>query len=134
MERKCLKVHVLHATQFGGGPNASDTPGHEKDDTVIGEYRINYEDKTSASFPIVYGKDVRDWYYVEGPKEELERGKIAWHGENPYATRIGAKIRLYHGAWQNPRPDTKIVSIDYISRKDATPCMPFCLAITLEMK
>jgi hypothetical protein len=34
--------------------------------------------------------------------------------------------------WKNPKPDQKIVSIDFRGRKDETVAAPFCVAITAE--
>ena len=36
--------------------------------------------------------------------------------------------------WDNPKPDKKIASIDFSSKKDETPAAPFCIAITAEVK
>ena len=127
------KLHILHATGFGGGPNQDGDPLFVKDDTPIGEYQVHFEDKTSEAIPIVYGKDVRDWFYVDGEKD-ISRGKVAWTGDNAFAKQVGARIRLYLTTWENPKPGTKVVTIDYLSRKDDTVAAPFCLAITLETK
>ncbi len=124
-------LHILHATGWGSGPE--DSPLFVKDDTLIGEYRVNYEDKSSETISIVYGKDVRDWFYAEGEKD-VSRGKVAWKGDNERAKQFGKRIRLYMTTWVNPKPDKKVVGIDYLSRKDDTRAAPFCLAITLETK
>ncbi len=34
--------------------------------------------------------------------------------------------------WKNPKPEKKVVSIDYIGRKSETPAVPFCGAMTVE--
>src|SRR5205823_6181546 len=102
-----------------------------EDDTPIGEYRVHYEDGTNAVIPIVYGKDVRDWFYVEDEKEP-SRGKVAWQGNNGRAPQVGARIRLYLSTWENPSPGKKVTTIDYSSRKDQTVAAPFCIAMTLE--
>jgi len=84
VDAQCAKLHFLHATCFGGGPNQEGSPLFVKDGTTIGEYRLTFEDKTTVGIPIVYGQDVRDWFYVEG-EPGIERGKIAWSGENERA-------------------------------------------------
>jgi hypothetical protein len=128
---KCSKLHVLHATCFGGGPNKPGNPLHVSDGTTIGQYMVHYSDGSGEGIPIVYGEDVRDWFYVE---DELKttRGKIVWNGENDRAAMLDAKIRLYLLSWENPHPDKTIVTIDYIGKKDETPAAPFCVAMTLE--
>jgi hypothetical protein len=131
VDAKCAKVHVLHATCFGGGPNQVGSPLHVKDGTTIGEYRVNFEDKTTVAIPVVYGQDVRDWFYIESDSGP-DRGTIAWNGENERAKEVGAKIRLFQSEWKNPMPDKKLLSIDYVGRKSETPAAPFCVAISLE--
>ena len=131
VDAKCTKLHFLHATCFGGGPNQEGSPLWVKDGTTIGEYRLTFEDKTTVGIPIVYGQDVRDWFYVEG-EPGIERGKIAWSGTNERAPEVGAKIRIYQTTWKNTNPDKKIVSIEYLGKKSETPAAPFCVAITLE--
>jgi hypothetical protein len=133
VDAKCAKVHMLHATQFGGGPNVEGGVGHEKDGTTIGEYKITFEDKSTDSIPIVYGNDVRDWWYADDEKDPL-RSKVVWRSENALSKSRGSKIRLYATVWANSKVDQKIVKIDYNSRKDSTPCAPFCLAISLQEK
>jgi len=61
--RKAGKLHFLHATQYGGGPNQKGNEGYVDDDTLIGEYRINFSDRSALIIPIVYGQDVRDWFF-----------------------------------------------------------------------
>jgi hypothetical protein len=133
VDKHFAKLHILHATNFGGGPNQEGTPWFVKDDTLIGEYRVNFEDKSSVTIPIIYGKDVRDWFYIDGEKEP-SRGKVVWKGDNNRAKLAGARIRLYLTTWENTVPEKKVVSIDYLSKKDDTVAAPFCLALTLEAK
>jgi thiol-disulfide isomerase/thioredoxin len=129
--RKTGKLHFLHATQYGGGPNQKGNEGYVDDDTLIGEYRINFADRSALIIPIVYGQDVRDWFYVDNEGEPA-RGKVVWKGENDYAKSVEAKIRLYTYTWDNPWPEKVIDTIDYSSKKQETPAAPFCIAITLE--
>src|SRR5438045_3300896 len=97
-------LHLLHATVFGGGPNKAGSDLFVADGTRIGEYRVNYEDGTAAVFPVVYGQDVRDWFYVEG-EAEPERGKVAWSGVNVRSKQVGAAgIRVYRSRWVNAWP------------------------------
>ena len=129
--QKFAKLHILHACGYGGGPNTAGAAGHVEDDTEIGSYKINYADKTTETIPIVYGQDVRDWWYIEGEKETA-RAKVVWKGENEQAKKLNSKVRLYMTTWKNPKPDKKVVSIDYIGRKADTAAAPFCVAMTLE--
>jgi hypothetical protein len=127
------KLHILHATCFGGGPNQAGTPGYVEDGTTVGEYKVRYEDDRVETIPIVYGQDVRDWWYIKGDKT-TNRAKIVWKGENEYATQLQSKLRLYETVWMNPRPDQAVRSIDFVSRKTETAAAPFVVAMSLEEK
>jgi hypothetical protein len=131
VNRAFAKLHVLHATCFGGGPNAPGTDWHVKDGTLIGQYVLHYDDGSAEGLSITYGEDVRDWYYVDG-EAEPSRGKVVWKGQNNRATQVGARLRLYASTYTNPKPKQKVVKIDYTSRKSETPAGPFCLAMTIE--
>lgn len=133
LDKKFVTLHILHATGFGGGPSLPGTHWYVKDDTLIGEYKIHYEDKSVETIPIVYGKDVRDWWFRKDEKEP-SRSKVAWKGDNKYSNRCRCRLRLYLTSWKNPKPDSKVVSIDYIGRKNETMSAPFCVAITVEKK
>jgi len=100
-----------------------------EDGTVIGLYRVNYQGGAVAEIPIVFGEDVRNWI-CKTEQKPVTRGTIAWIGRNPAVRRWGEAIRLYITAWENPQPDKKVLSIDYVSLN--TKASPFCVAITLE--
>jgi hypothetical protein len=132
--RPVSRLHILHATCFGGGPNRPGDPWFVKDNTPIGEYRINFDDDSALIIPVVYGKDVRDWFYVEG-EPKPSRGTVAWTGVNARSKQVGAEgIRLYLTSWVNPWPHKKVMTIDYSARKDDTVAAPFCVAISVEEK
>jgi hypothetical protein len=46
---------------------------------------------------------------------------------------IRRALTLYLTTWENPKPDKKIVAIDYSTTKE-TDCAPFCVAISGEEK
>src|SRR5262245_50281276 len=67
------KIHILHATGYGNGSTVGQEakdgdPLFVADGTKIAEYQIRYEDGASASIPVVYGQDVRDWWFTEKAK------------------------------------------------------------------
>jgi hypothetical protein len=41
---------------------------------------------------------------------------------------------LYASTWTNPKPEKKVVRIDYVSRKGETPTAPFCISMSVEEK
>ena len=103
------------------------------DDTVIGKYIINYDDKSKAEIEIVYGKDVVDWWAYPDRKGPT-KGKAAWEGENEASKGFDAKIKLYLMTWENPKPDKKVATIDFVATKPEIGAAPFCVAITAEDK
>ena len=127
------KLHFLHANGYGGGPNVEGSAWHIKDGTPIGAYVVHYEDKTTAEIPLVYGEHTRDWFYAEAEAEPT-KARVAWAGENEYATGVRSKIRVYRMTWENPHPDKKVASIDVTGRKEETVGAPFVIAITAEVK
>jgi hypothetical protein len=128
VDRAFARLYILHSTFYGEGMTSV------PDDTEIARYRVNYEDGTSESVPIVYGQDVRDWWFPEGGKE-VTRGKVAWEGDNELAKQFGYRLRIYTGTWENPNPKKKVIGIDYekVANDDVdSPASPFCLALTVE--
>ena len=135
VDRHAGKIHLLHSTCYGGhGKNNVAADILVDDDTQIGEYIIHYDDGSSEGFALIYGQDVRDWWYVPGESEKPSLGKVAWEGENDISDQTVAGIRVYSSIWENPNPEKKIKTIDFVGRKEETVAAPFCIAITLEDK
>jgi hypothetical protein len=127
IDKKFAKLYLLHATGFGAFGNPGD-PLYVNDGTAIGKYTVKYEDNSEEIIPIVYGEDVRDWFNHDQSKP-APRGKVVWEGENDFARQFGAKLRLYLTEWKNPKPDKKVVSIDFVREGDSV-AAPFCVAMT----
>jgi hypothetical protein len=119
VDKRFTNLHILHATGW-----ATD------EDRIIGEYTITWEDETSVTIPIVYGKDVLDWWVAEDAAES-GRAKVAWKGQNDASKGLGRKIFLYLTTWENPKPEKKVKTIDFSTTKE-TICAPFCVALTVE--
>src|SRR5262249_52631939 len=98
------------------------------DDKEVGAYVVHYADETKESIPIIYGKDLRDWWNAD--QGEISRAKIAWEGTNKAAEGFNAKIRLFSLAWKNPKPDKKVERVVFESANTA--CSPFLVAMSLE--
>jgi hypothetical protein len=122
------KLRLLHST-LAGGPRG----GQVADDTEIAKYIVHYEGGETETIPVVYGKDVRDFWWYSADKDGVTRGKVAWKGENDATKNSSGEFRLYLSTWENPHPTRKVVSIDYVKVGD-TVCAPFCVAMTLEEK
>jgi hypothetical protein len=136
--RACAKIHIRHATGYGNGQVVGEEgkegdPLFVADGTKIAEYQIRYADGSSAAIPVVYGQDVRDWWFNDKSRG-VTRGKVVWEGDNELAKEIRSRIRLYLTSWDNPHPAKQIASINYIKTQADSPAAPFCVAITLEAK
>ena len=107
---KFSKLYVLQAAQW-----------FTDDDTTVGHYTINYEDKTQEKLPIVYGTNTYDWWKELPLKSKL---KVAWKGTNDQTKKQGITIHLFLATWDNPQPAKKVVSIDFDSTAE-TPLRRF---------
>jgi hypothetical protein len=127
VEARFDRLHILHSTGWGEGM-VLQTDGAE-----IGAYIVHYADKTSATIPIRYGEDLRDWWdQPQRGNYAVTRAKVAWEGKNPTSENTDRHIHLFAVAWNNPHPDKQVATIDFLSNE--TLCDPFLLALTLEKK
>jgi RNA polymerase sigma factor (sigma-70 family) len=115
---KFSRLNVLHATQWDS----------DKADCLVGYYAVNYEGGHQAKIPMVFCKDVANWWTTcRGPGG----AKIAWKGKNVAAAKTqGANLQLYVSMWTNPEPARRVVSIDFVSTNSDV--APFCVAMTVE--
>jgi hypothetical protein len=123
LNRHISRLFILHGTQWG-------SPNSVQDGTPIGEYKVHYDDGSTASMPIVFGQDVRDWWNWDRGRP-VTRGRVVWTGGNLVTDKYEVTLRLYLGVWQNPHPEKRVESVDFITTKD-TICAPFCVAMTVE--
>lgn len=117
------RLYMLQGAQFAG-----ETPRGVSGAT-IGDYRVHYEDGGTESIPMVVGDDVRDWWNGDAGSA-TSRGIVVWTGANDASKAAKLQTRLYLGAWDNPHPDQRVTTIDFVSANTATG--PFCVAITAE--
>ena len=132
---KIDRLQILHGCGWGAFGGKANPAGHyQEDGTLVGHYRVNYADGDWGIIPIVYGRDVRDWWAVWDNFKPTMRTKVAWRGtndqlrKNPATQGIDDPLRLFVTDWRNPRPQVAITSIDIISEKQVA--APFCVAIT----
>ena len=130
VDKAFAKLHILQATEFGQSPPGDER--HVPDNTIIAQYTLHYEDKSVEVIEVAYGKDVRDWWAFEDPPA-VTRGKVAWKGNNDFAMQYGASLRLFMTTWENPKPDKKVVRIDF-EKTSETAAAPFVIAMTAEEK
>ncbi|MDZ7724401.1 MAG: hypothetical protein U5R06_16750 [candidate division KSB1 bacterium] len=118
VDRKGRKLHFLQACFWS-------TETGKK----IGEYIINYKNGEQRTAPIVYGKNLMDWWIKPG-EGELPEAEEVWRGCNPATRSMGMLTHLLKYSWVNPLPDQEICKIDFVS--DLVKAGPFLVAITLE--
>lgn len=115
------RLHFLHAVQ------QSVTAG-----TEVGDYVVRYTDGSTEHIPIVYGRDLVNWWLLgRGFQEVPTEARVAWIGTNDMSEKNqGLQVRLFARTWINPHPEKVITSLDIISA--GTLCDPFLVAVTLE--
>jgi hypothetical protein len=123
IRQKVRRLHVLHGTAC--------TEKSQKEGAEVTRFVWHYDTGQEAS-PILYGRDVRDWWWR--PKDAVEpasaRSRVVWTGSNPIAREKGYKLRLYLTTIENPRPEEVVRSLDYVSAMSES--APFLIALTVE--
>ena len=120
VQRPCRQVHFLHGTGW------VTTEG-----TTVASWIIHWADGRNESVPVVYGRDVRNWHFWPTMRQESGGAQPIWRGPQArWKDKITSGVRIYHTAWQNPRPDVPVASIDFVSAGAAS--APFLLAVTVE--
>lgn len=114
VDRRAARLHMLHGCGW-----------REKDGVTIGRYVLRYSDGETRELPIVYGEDLRGHNLGIDPTAPTAPAREAWRAPSEDVT-----IRLFHRAYDNPRPDAEIAALDFISTE--TEAAPFVVAITLE--
>ena len=120
--RRVGKLHFLHACACG-----YNTP----DGTVLGQYVVRYDDRTTAEVPVVFGEDVRDWWSYPGGKGPT-RARVGWEGDNAALKGTGIRVSLSVTTWDNPHPQKEVAGLDYVAATVMTDAAPFCVAVTAE--
>ena len=119
VNRKGTNIHFLHGTAWDALYG-----------TVIGRYRINYVNGESRDAKIIFGRNVRDWWFPPTQPQLTMGAAVAWQDSNPASRQLGMAVRIYKFTWNNLLPDVEIKSIDFESTMEKP--APFLLAITLE--
>jgi beta-glucosidase len=125
VNRQLTRMHFLHATGWGS-PSMPDG-------TAIGSFEIRYDDKTTATIPIEYGRDLRDWWDFDDAAPTT-RAEVVWKSKNEASTNFqagGVGIRLFQLTWTNPHPEKTVAAFDYVSTNE-TMCAPFLVAVTTD--
>ena len=107
---------------------------------TIGHLIIHYADETNARLPLVLGEHLLNVWgpiFTTGARPERRfttapGTDLAWVGINP-AIKMSQpenSLRLYKTTLPNPRPESLVTSVDYVSA--ATEAAPFLLGLTVE--
>jgi WD40 repeat protein len=112
-------IHVLHFTSF-----------ECNDGIKVGAYLLRYANGQTAEFPVEYGRDVRNWWTVDGEPAVTPSAAVVWVGSTPGAAASGRTIRLWKRTYVNPVPEFDIAEMDFVSAM-AYPA-PALMAVTID--
>lgn len=118
------RLHVLHGAH-----------GSTVDGTLVGTYRLHYRDGGSADLPILYGRDLRDWWVSvplreSDPVADATAAELAWLGPAERRSPGDSQVRLFKCTYKNPFPAREVDRITFVSSSTATG--PFLVAATVE--
>ena len=117
---KCRRIHVLHGAE-------DSVP----DGIVICRYVVRYADGSQHEIPVLYGRDVRNWWELDNDvNPQSDHGIVAWRGTNPAVADRGGHLRLYLSSFENPQPDVRVTTLELVSAE--TRAAPFLIALTIE--
>jgi len=135
VQRKCRKLQFLHTASSAS--SISVLANHVREEhlnvplgTAIGYYLIHYTDGQRTQFPIVHGRDVRDYWCFPEYAGADSTATVAWTGSSFHSRHNGATTRLFKSTWENPRPDVPIDALDFVHA--GTYAAPILVAITAE--
>lgn len=117
IEKRGIKVGQAAGRLFFLHANAWGKSGQD-----VGSYRINYQDGTTATIPLIDGFNTADWW---SEPNIMEKAVPALRAKNKADHEVG----LFLYTWDNPDPAKIIDSIDFIS---AGGPMPVLVAVSGE--
>jgi hypothetical protein len=130
IDRSCSRFHLLHGNGFIINTNFG---------TVVAKLVIHYENGTSNDLNLVAGENAFDWWnplFKTGvPERWLQMApgtERAWTGSNPYIRKWQPELSLilYRTTFDNPQPEVKVSSVDYVSTQTIT--SPFLVGLTVD--
>ncbi len=116
-----MKVRRLH---FLGGAGWS-----MMEKAAIGEFIVRYDNRSQDRIPIIYNRQVKDWWQ-EAPPGAPDDPIVAWSGDIEKDQGGSGPGHVYRYSWTNPQPNIPVVSLDFRSLMLAP--APFIIAITAE--
>jgi WD40 repeat protein len=119
LKRRAAHVHFLHGAAWDALYG-----------TVIGKYVIHYANGEKREVKIVFGRNIREWWFPPTQPRLTMEAAVAWQGYNIASRHMGMAVRVYQYNWKNPLPDVEIASLDFVSAMEKP--APFLLAVTME--
>jgi hypothetical protein len=129
---KFRRLHVLHAVTTYMSGDVDLTRNLRGEPLTVATYILRYADGTYHEQDVVYGRDLRNWWWGGRGDDEAKAldATVPWVGSNPVSERYEAKVRLFQSAFENPKPDLEVVGVDFVSKQ--TLASPFLVAMTVE--
>ena len=130
IDRSCTKLHLLHGNGFIIDTNFG---------TVVSKLVLHYVDGSTRELNLVAGEQSFDWWFPlfkTGLPERLLHlapgTERAWTGSNAYIRKWQPELSLvlYKTTFDNPQPEVKISSVDFVSTETIT--CPFLVGLTVE--
>jgi hypothetical protein len=118
--RTFSKIFLLHATRGAFPANG----------TVAARLVIHYESGQDETIRIRAGEHLLNWIAPLTKMPTDTNTVLAWSGKNPVSGQRDEKIRIWRTLFENPHPDEKVVSVDYVSALAS--CGPLLLGVTVE--
>jgi hypothetical protein len=115
VSRKFDSLYLYHAS-FAVPP----------ENTRIAQLVFRYDDGTSFTNSIRYGKHVRDWFQGRNDPEWLSdpKSQMVWRGTNSMSQSTPPTLlRFFITEFPNPKPSIRVAAVDLVSSKSKTaPC------------
>ena len=102
INEKLARLYFLHTCAWSFGKEAA-------------RYRINYEDGSKTEYVVVEGRNIGDWWDCSNLPEAV----LGLARTNRFDKQVGAFV----AAWENPHPEKKIASVDFVATGDAVPVL-----------
>jgi hypothetical protein len=147
--QKCHSLYLLHGASFVRVqiPSIPDEhgllpvlPTYETTNQVVACLVLHYADRTDAKIEIFATQHLLDvWGPIcqsEVPLRERNvsspGSELAWSSGrvSPDNSELLNSVRLYKSRFENPKPESEILTVDYVSTR--TEAAPFLLGLTIE--
>ena len=130
IDRLCAKIHLFHGDSYVADTNFG---------TVVSKLILHYADNRTRELDLVAGQQSFDWWFplfrtgIPARYFQLAPGtERAWTGSNPHVKKWQPEcsLILYKTTFENPRPDVKVSTVDFVSTETMT--CPFLVGLTVE--